>query len=376
MRTYIVCIDGTWNMPGQVDRDPIEKIEVDSETNVMHIFRFLTGNAGVTCSGGTNGERFPLRGSSCSDLGEVFYLNGVGSTGSWPKRQWQGAVGTGISDRIMKAYQFLASTYESGDRIFLFGFSRGAYAVRSLAGFLDHVGLPETPTSMTESELEQAYEIYRKKSAKYPGVEMGVKANVDFVGIWDTVGALGFGLKELSEWHDISPSNVSRVAHALALDETRETFLPEYWNGMNTNALIDEVWFSGAHSNIGGGYANKGLSNIGLSWMISKAVEAGLPTVNAYIDHWYLENSIAKARDSRQEFLRWTGPLQPLIVRKMRRKIPIHHKVHVTVFERLEMEEPYLPEAELDGYPTFPQTIGEFDPRRIAATHEYLEQKH
>src|SRR5262245_3814825 len=100
--------------------------------------------------------------------------------------------------------------------------------------------------------------------------------NLDFLDVWDTVGALAFG-SGIGNFHRINPGNVLRVAHALALDEERERFEPSYWdNPAGSNTQVDEVWFSGCHTNIGGGYYDTNLSNIAIIWVLMAAHDAGI----------------------------------------------------------------------------------------------------
>src|SRR4026208_692630 len=135
-----------------------------------------------------------------------------------------------------------------------FGSGRGAVAIRSLAGLIDLAGLPKQPRALKEEELLQLYDAYMDgkliDKARYGTID----TMIDFIGVWDTVGALAFG-RTLGNFHRINPGNVKRVAHALALDEERARFEPSYWDPPATaTTQVDEVWFSGCHTNIGGGF--------------------------------------------------------------------------------------------------------------------------
>src|SRR5258708_3127463 len=193
--------------------------------------------------------------------GEVIYLAGIGTSGTVETHILEGATGTGTSERIRDAYRCLAERYHQGDRIYGFGFSRGAFAIRSLAGFIDLAGMPQQPRALKEEELLEIYDAYMDgrlvDKARYGTID----TMIDFVGVWDTVGALAFG-RTLGNFHRINPGNVKRVAHALALDEERQRFEPSFWDAPATAATqVEEVWFSGCHTNIGGGYADANLSN-------------------------------------------------------------------------------------------------------------------
>jgi uncharacterized protein (DUF2235 family) len=333
----------------------------------------------------------PLNVGSNSNDGEVVYLAGIGTSGTFASSWWEGGTGTGTSERILDAYSFLAERHQSGDRIFGFGFSRGAFAVRSLAGFLQHVGLPEMPRKIEERELSELYNAYRKRVRYETPTLLPAqhrRARVDFLGVWDTVGALAFrGL--LSKFHNISPDNVGRVAHALALDEQRRDFAPEFWDTSGNRSMVEEAWFAGAHTNIGGGYINEELSNIALAWVVSRAVEAGIPNRPQYIEGWYLENTYGRSRLSYDEFLSWMGWLAWLAKGWPEpRKFREGQAVHTSVFDRLEGTssdyitgpsgkpadwQTYKPAARINGGNPMPSKRSEFN-GSIVETPDYLDR--
>jgi uncharacterized protein (DUF2235 family) len=201
--------------------------------------------------------------------------------------------GRGINRQIRRVYGFLASRYRPGDRIFLFGYSRGAYAVRSLAGVIDRVGLLRAEHA-TERNVEIAYRHYRRGTdgaAHRAFVKRFCheEAPVEMVGVWDTVKALGFRApvvwkytEERHAFHNHAlGTGVRRGFHALALHERREVYapvlwtLPEGWAGE-----MEQVWFRGTHGDVGGQIAGfeaaRPLSNIPLVWMLGKAEACGL----------------------------------------------------------------------------------------------------
>jgi uncharacterized protein (DUF2235 family) len=201
--------------------------------------------------------------------------------------------GRGINRQIRRVYGFLASRYRPGDRIFLFGYSRGAYAVRSLAGVIDRVGLLRADHA-TERNVEIAYRHYRR-GTNGAAHRAFVKrfchedAAVEMVGVWDTVKALGFRapvLWRLSEDrhafhnHALGPA-IRRGYHALALHETREAYSPVLWTSPDDwSGHMEQVWFRGTHGDVGGqlsGFdAARPLANIPLVWMLGKAEACGL----------------------------------------------------------------------------------------------------
>jgi hypothetical protein len=180
----------------------------------------------------------------------------------------------------------------------------------------------------------------------------------------------------ISNFHLISPANVTHVAHALALDELRDAFNPEYWERSGTDTDVDEVWFAGVHSNVGGGYAEEGLSNIALSWVVSKAVEVGLPTTHGYIPGWYAENAVGRERDAFREFLDEFGLIGALarrFVGKRNRVVLEYQRIHADVFKRIKqsVEKPYLPAAHLANGQPFPSSSETFGSERILETPDY-----
>ncbi|MCM2560700.1 DUF2235 domain-containing protein [Lutimaribacter sp. EGI FJ00015] len=204
-------------------------------------------------------------------------------------------LGRGINRQIRRAYGYLASRYRPGDRIFLMGYSRGAYAVRSLAGVIDSVGLLRAECA-TERNVQIAYRHYQSA----PGSEVArvfrdthchARVEIEMVGIWDTVKALGLRLPFLWQWspernafhsHALGPS-VQHGFHALALDETRSVYTPVLWETSGSDAAphIEQVWFRGTHGDVGGHLGGfepaRPLANVSLVWMLERAEICGLP---------------------------------------------------------------------------------------------------
>ncbi len=221
----------------------------------------------------------------------TYYGQGVG-TGNLVDHYSGGAFGDGLEDNIHEAYRFLVANYELGDEIFLFGFSRGAFTARSLAGMIRKCGILRREAA---DRYRDATALYRTQ--EHPDDQGPVKFRQDFslngsdsikiklIGVWDTVGSLGIplrGLRALTrqdyQFHDTELSGSVELAyHALAIDEHRAPFEPTLWAFQpKPGQTIEQVWFCGAHSDVGGGYAENGLSDITLDWMIGKAKTAGL----------------------------------------------------------------------------------------------------
>lgn len=202
--------------------------------------------------------------------------------------------GRGINRQIRRVYGFIASRYRSGDRIFLFGYSRGAYAVRSLAGVIANVGLLK-PEHATVRNIRQVYRFYRMNSAG-PTCEAFVSGHchaevpIEMIGVWDTVKALGLRLPIVWRWteiphrfhnHDLDP-HIRHGFHALARDEMREAFAPVLWDTHDDwQGVVEQVWFRGTHSDVGGQLdgdeSARPLANIPLVWMLEKAGMCDLP---------------------------------------------------------------------------------------------------
>lgn len=259
MKRIVICADGTWQSP-----------ESDTATHVMRLAR------GVA----------PVDSADIKQV--VFYDWGIGSDGD---RVVGGATGAGIDKNIMDCYRFVVHNYDIGDQLFLFGFSRGAYTVRSLAGLIRNCGLLQRAHA---ARIPEAYELYRQRGpASAPGQDRASEfrqryavaetTKIEFVGVWDTVGALGIPAPFLGTlgtgrylFHDTEPSSIIRHArHAVAIDENRQDFEPALWTA-KPGVDLEQVWFAGVHTDIGGGYRERGLGDHAGRWLIAEADKCGL----------------------------------------------------------------------------------------------------
>jgi uncharacterized protein (DUF2235 family) len=270
MKRLIVCCDGTWNRPDEVSQG------VAAPTNVAKIALALADE------------------DDAQNTQLLHYQLGVGTRRS--ERLIGGAFGVGLSRNILDCYRFLVDNYELGDKLYFFGFSRGAYTARSLAGLVRNSGIlrPEE-----RDRIKDAYALYRRPDKD--SVPSSIAAElfrrthsyaetfIDFVGVWDTVGALGIPidgfrlplLTKLWTFHDTTLSRyVLHAYHALAIDERRRPFKPTVWvqkdEAQAQHQTLEQVWFAGVHSDVGGGYSDTGLSEIALLWMAAKARGCGL----------------------------------------------------------------------------------------------------
>lgn len=277
MKRLIVCCDGTW-----------QDLEASYPTNVVKTIHFITNVAK----------------DGISQV--VFYDEGIGTGGSTEltkrlDRISGGALGKGIDKNIQDAYRFLCLNYSPGDEIYLFGFSRGAYTVRSLAGLMYNSGL--LPRHKIR-KIPRAYELYRNSLKpdnpkianfrKEHGVKTekyGYRVPITLLACWDTVGALGIPdltpiinlagkINKKYLFHDCKLSPITQNAlHAVAIDEQRSTFdasLMEKSNKTEDQRLIQK-WFPGDHGCVGGGSKEqRGLSDGALKWMIDSIDELEL----------------------------------------------------------------------------------------------------
>ena len=299
----------------------------------------------VLCSDGTGNSTIKNRGTnvykvyeavdivpSAGKAGQIaFYDDGVGTGSTRYLRAFGGAFGFGFARNLRDLYMSLARVYQPGDSIYLFGFSRGAYTVRGVAGLIATCGIV-SGSSLSEDELRRAvnaaYRVYRlgyrpdternradararaeEFRREHVVYEPGAPVRIAFIGVWDTVGAVGFPdgtwpkriLWVLSGYrvpwfknYHLGPI-VDRACHALAIDDERRTFHPELWDervpegslippdkrvkgsdGKERDGRLEQVWFSGVHSNVGGGYPKHGMSLVTLVWMMQHAEKAGL----------------------------------------------------------------------------------------------------
>lgn len=273
-KRWVICADGTWNEPQQTDQG------IPSPTNVVKLAAAVLpfDNKGIPQT--------------------VCYHAGVGECGGKWDHWIDATLGVGLTRNIIDLYLFLILNYFPGDELFLFGFSRGAYTVRSLAGLIRNSGILKDKYL---SRLQDAYALYRDRSDKtHPRAIQSIKFrkqyawpdfHIKFIGVWETVGVLGIPMNTLVipisrlkrqrlEFHDMLLSSYVDYAYqALAIDEKRKLFVPTLWiKQLNSpeSQVLEQAWFPGVHSDIGGGYKDTGLSDCALDWIWCKAESCGL----------------------------------------------------------------------------------------------------
>lgn len=299
MKRIVICADGTWN-----ERDRIhEKTGRRHPTNVTKVARAVLPQA----ADGT--------------IQVVYYHEGVGTGGGLDKFTG-GAFGKGIEANVRALYRFIVYNYTDGDELYFFGFSRGAFTVRTLAGFMNKLGLIGKEDDYYVPELYACYE-----NNKPPGSTEWKKAfhnvrstrpcpPIRLVGVWDTVGALGApgALGQLFnrgkyQYHDVGLNvHIQNAFHALAIDERRKPFKPDLWTRPpGWTGQLEQAWFPGVHSNVGGSYALDGLANEALHWIVQKAEKLGLAFDNQYLAH-YLPCFNSVLNDSMTAMYKLMGP--------------------------------------------------------------------
>jgi len=252
-KNIVICCDGTNSQFGGVD------------TNVAHLFHRLAPD------GSDQRKRYePGVGTFGA---EVFSVN-VGRTLG---KLLGAAFGYGLKQNLENAYGYVVECYVPGDRLFIFGFSRGAFTARSLASLVDQYGVLDRRDRDRVPEQVAAY------LADAPPVRARCRAPVGrcaphFVGVWETVGALGLLLRLRRFKHNRLSPGVARAVQALAVDEQRRRFAPTLWDesALGADQRVRQVWFAGVHADVGGGYINRDLAHITLDWMLEHAVAAGL----------------------------------------------------------------------------------------------------
>jgi len=358
-KRIVLCLDGTWN---QVS-DP-RKV-----TNVVRLAQAVR----------------PLAADGTPQV--VYYNSGVG-TGDALDKLLGGVVGRGLRANVKRAYAFLSLNYEPGDEIYVFGFSRGAYTARAVAGVVCASGILRKEHF---DNFEVAWNFYRqpptarrtggtKAVAAYRQNErkLHTAARVRCVGVWDTVGSYGvpagIGLgafaRYFTSWmrgfHDRQISDQVDIGlHAMALDECRRPFAPTFWTAPPAKppkAHVEQVWFAGVHSNVGGGYEDARLADVALNWMIARVMALGREKFQSTLDFdtAFLKDRTTPSWQGTQYRSERRWPISRLFPYRRQvfggpaaktGEVPINERIHWSVQSRLEQpaavdgagERSYLP---------------------------------
>jgi uncharacterized protein (DUF2235 family) len=303
-KNIVFCADGTWNGPGKDENGD----GVPDVTNVLRLFSMLAGRDSSDSLVKQDEQEKLLTDAAGTEIQAAKYIHGVGDSRNPIKKLLGGVFGEGFIQRVVRGYTYISRHYNPDDRIFIIGFSRGAYTARTLAGMIARMGLLK-PEAMQESghhDPEKSYRMgvnvwtrYREKLGKrstllgyleqFKARPVSDADTVDVpriaaVAVWDTVGALGVPIyrREDGELMDVFQfadldlsSKVALGLHAVSIDEERENFLPTLWNPRQ-DGTIQQVWFAGAHADVGGGYPERNLSDLSLRWMMQELQCAGV----------------------------------------------------------------------------------------------------
>ena len=319
MKHILYCADGTWNGPGELSGsgDMAEANSPTGEgsartTNVWKTFANLAGSVTAETAAMPSELEKVWQGGGGAPAQVAKYMHGVGDSSNLVIKAIGGVLGAGVIARIVRGYTFISRNYQAGDAIHIVGFSRGAYTARALAGMICAVGLLN-PTKYDSADKSRAYVLGYGAWLKARGVVFGgggpiarwltglfhsaellasrlffsqgdfiTGVPVQTVAVWDTVGSMGIPLYIQDKRRDtfsfvdakLNPL-VKKGLQAMALDERRRDFPVARWVARQG---IEEVWFSGCHSDVGGGYppGETGLSDLALAWMMAKLQQQGV----------------------------------------------------------------------------------------------------
>jgi uncharacterized protein (DUF2235 family) len=340
---------------------------------------------------------------------QSMYIKGVGTEGGWTKQLFGMATGLGIGEDVRQAYRYLGNTYTKGskDEIYLFGFSRGSYSARILAGMIYTAGLADLK-GINEKEqvklVEKIYDAYkgdrsleaRRKSISTIDSVRFTNPRISFMGVWDTVEALGLPnrtekIEEVNGRYVDQLCNIDKAAHALSIDDNRakiftpialtsKSLIEDCNEEVSIDNVVNEVWFAGAHADVGGGYENTELSGVSLNWMIEQMRGTGLLSKEAKV----LEDSYGISHNPSAGFF-------DLIYENRNRNLPDYItktgynkgiiKVHESVFERLAkipklwQEFDWISEGSDEYQRNFPECFEKTEQDDGKYTLKYNEQK-
>jgi uncharacterized protein (DUF2235 family) len=354
-KNIIICSDGTGNTAIK-----------NRGTNVFKMFEAID----------LNGHRI----NPYLDPQVAFYDDGVGTETFLPLKLLGGAFGFGLAKNVRNLYMDLVRVYDPGDattsadRIYLFGFSRGAFTVRTLAGLIAKCGVLDRDklhtTDALRAAVRKAYSTYRRSYRTWLGsilnrILVGLRlrradadamaefkrahslsseVRIRFIGVWDTVDAVGgpFHTSDVinAVFHRfkfpdrILSDKVDHAAHALSIDEARAAFGPVLWEAKPN---VEQVWFSGVHSNVGGGYPKQGMSLVTLDWMMQKAQHSGLRILSDdrkdYWEHGNVDDKMYDSRAGLGVFYRWKPRNMLKLCIEQRTAMP--PAVHLSALERI-----------------------------------------
>jgi len=370
-KNLVVCCDGTDNEFGEDNTNVVRLLSLTLKQNAEQLVFYEPGL-------GT----FPAPGA-------------VSPLQKWLTKKLGSAFGYGLTQNMAVCYEFLVEHYKRGDRIYLFGFSRGAYTARALAALIHVCGLMHTKNhnlvpyaiKLFESEASKAKKINEKEellTGKKQPLKLAVcdefkrvfcvTPDIHFLGVWDTVSSVGSIFDPYNLPHTRWNPSVKTVRHAISIDEMRKFFRTNLWStSKKQRTNVKQVWFAGVHADIGGGYAENesGLAKITLKWMLDEAKTAGLlidetqlPTVFPTETSESKQSPPDPCAKMHNELEKWFWKMMQWVPRRywlrdeetgkytrhwdcssdpLMRPIPEDADIHPTVFERMEKLPDYNP---------------------------------
>jgi len=322
-KNIVICCDGTANEP-----------KAKAATNVFELMRVMERTEKQIL------YYDPGLGTESSPMAQTFI-------GRWVTKILGLMFGYGLRKNILDAYSFLMAHYQPGDKIYIFGFSRGAYTARAIAGMLYTIGLLDKGSHHLLSYAAKKYMQQGKREWANIGAFKGALSRqlwgkspfyevpVHFLGVWDTVKSVGLLRDSVQLPYTRSLPNVDNGFHAVALDEKRSKFRPDLWaTSGDTKGRVQTIWFEGTHSDVGGGHpeSEKGLSDISMQWMVDQAMSCGLKVAEDEL------RSIQEGRPNNDQnsFMQIHNSLLPLwwILGWWKRKLPNRFWIHHTSVER------------------------------------------
>ena len=327
-KNIVICCDGTGN-----------EVHAGELTNVVKLYRLLD--------------------KSDPSQQVTYYDPGVGTLAApgiqlgpikFMSRLFGLAFGNGLFGNVKNAYRYLMQTYEPGDRIYLFGFSRGAYTVRALAGLICMCGLLERNN---DNLIDYAIKLHRTRKIRRSGKNKGKKepdwkgaarfkkyfgqdCSIHFIGVWDTVKSVGLFRRSLILPFTRDNRRLKHGRHAVAINEKRSKYRPNLWE-YSDGDKFQQVWFAGVHSDVGGSYEEKGLSQVTLEWMIRESQRFQLKVAEDWPEE-IKPDPMDKVHN----------PLLPFwwMLGWRKRRLPEGAWVHKTVQQRFTHDEEYAEEVQ------------------------------
>lgn len=392
MKRLVICLDGTWNNASK-ENERDDGSRVFRPTNVLKLARAT--------------EKFDQHGN----LQITYYDEGVGAMNRAPNFRTRmvrffdnklgGGWGAGFEVNIEEAYTFLAYNCDHDDEVFIFGFSRGASQARSLCNLIEWAGgfptkndvyyIPRIVSGYLESCAQGSVQPLvdglneRRRQRNDPLLEPFIVPRIAFLGVWDTVLALGSRIRarggscdESLRFHTPStpPRTVKTIRHALAIDERRHDFQPEIFSGPGECEDFEQRWFAGVHSNVGGGLLDDSLANCSLAWMVEQAEAQGLALNPGYLKFFrcYPAGKASKktifyqAGDALMRPIRgFHGIRQMTAAAGSTLDKSVFDRLNANPAEHKNMDGPYRPENLLEYLVANPRYDGELNADLLAA---------